>query len=345
MFGSGFSDIELPQLLTMVSQEQIASHYLGITDIPCVINAPYRSDEKPSLGIYLAKNDNVSFTDFGTKESGDVITLLMKIWRCDFRTCISRIYNDLGKFDNQVKTRDSMGRIKTLNHKSPVEIKVKFREWRDYDLEFWESYGISKPWLEFGDIHPISRIFFLSGETTRDFPAEKYAYVYIERKDNIVTLKIYQPKSTVCKWMSKHDSSVWDLWTKIPQKGKDLIITSSRKDALCLWENTGIPSVSLQGEGYIPKEHVINELKERFENIYILYDNDFQATENHGRIFATELSKRFNLIMIEIPDEYRAKDPSDLCLKYGRQKVREVILNLINTSINNLNKQTNERNI
>ena len=344
MFSSGFSNIELPELLTMISTEQIAANYLGITEIPCVICAPYRSDAKPSLGIYLGKNGNVHFTDFGTKESGDIITLLTKIWKCDFRSCINRIYNDISKQSKTVKTRNTIKKS-PLSHKSSTNIKVTFRKWKDYDLEFWESYGISKPWLEFGDIHPISRIFFISGDISRSFPAEKYAYAYVERKDKIVTLKIYQPKSIVCKWMNKHDSSIWDLWTQLPQKGDNLIITSSRKDALCLWENTGIPSVSLQGEGYIPKEHVVNELKSRFKNIYILYDNDFQSLENHGRLFAQKLSSLYNLTMIEIPDEYKSKDPSDLCLHYGRQKVREVVLQLINTSINKQKQIKNERNI
>jgi hypothetical protein len=42
------------------------------------------------------------------------------------------------------------------------------------------------------------------------------------------------------------------------------------------------------------------------------------------------------LTQIEIPSEYKAKDPSDLCKKYGRQKVNEVILKLVEDSFWNL---------
>ena len=61
------------------------------------------------------------------------------------------------------------------------------------------------------------------------------------------------------------------MWTKIPEKGENLVITSSRKDALTIIENCQIPTLSLQGEGYIPKEKVINILKERYKKYFLYY--------------------------------------------------------------------------
>lgn len=327
---SGFSDMYLKDICRNITEFQIATHYLGITSLPCLIKAPYRRDLTPSLSIYEYGN-KVRYKDFGTGESGGIFDLLMKLWRCSFEKCISQISNDIIKIQqsNHVTIQNNSHYKQHPGTHSNVEIKVKFREWKQYDIDYWESYGISLEWLKFGDVYPISRIFYINDGKMSDWAAEKYAYAYIERKDNVVTMKIYQPKSDKRKWISKHDSSVWDLWTKIPKWGERLIITSSRKDALCVWENTGIPCVSMQGEGYIPKEHVINELKSRFKRVFILYDNDFSSSENHGRIFASELSERFNLHMIEIPDEYKSKDPSDLCLNHGRETVRNVITKLV----------------
>ena len=158
-------------------------------------------------------------------------------------------------------------------------------------------------------------MFFTKDGITKIIPADKYAYAYIERKDGIVSIKIYQPFSDTMKWISKHDSSVWDLWTKLPESGERLIITSSRKDALCLWAN------------------VVNQLKQRFKNIYVLYDNDFKAVEkgeeNHGRVFGKHLSDMFGLIQIEIPEFYRSKDPSDLFRDWGKEVFRTVMQSLI----------------
>ena len=120
--------------------------------------------------------------------------------------------------------------------------------------------------------------------------------------------------------MNKHDGSVWDLWTKLPDKGDNLIITSSRKDALCIWANTGIPSLSLQAESYLPKQHVVQQLKDRFKNVYVLYDNDFDSSENHGRELGNLMAKEFDLIQIEIPDEYKSKDTSDLYKKLWKKR-------------------------
>ena len=58
-------------------------------------------------------------------------------------------------------------------------------------------------------------------------------------------------------------------------------------------------------------------------------DNDFKSDENHGHIFGKKLSEMFNLIQIEIPEEYKSKDPSDLCKNYNRETVQKVINKLI----------------
>lgn len=334
MFSKGYSDKFLKDFESSVTDRHVLSYYLHVDSVPCLISAPYRNDKHPSLSIYES-NGKIRFRDFATGYSGGMVDLLMRMWNCSFARCSSMIANDLEGIKSSIPSTviNNDGIATNQCHQKKVDIKVKIREWRKYDLEYWESYGISKEWLEFGEIYPISRIFYISDNGTSDYPAEKYAYVYIERKDGIVTYKIYQPKSVVRKWINKHDSSVWDLWTKLPERGERLIITSSRKDALCIWENTGIPSVSLQGEGYVPKEHVINELKSRFSYVFILYDNDFSSEENHGRMFATELSQKFNLIMIEIPDEYKSKDTSDLCLNHGRETVNKVITGLVEDKI------------
>ena len=85
----------------------------------------------------------------------------------------------------------------------------------------------------------------------------------------------------------------------------------------------------MQGEGYIPKQQVIDELKSRFKNIYILFDNDYDKDINVGKQYAEFLSKTFDIPYIEIPSEYKAKDPSDFVKKYGREKLKILIKELI----------------
>ena len=330
MISKGTDTIVIEDVRRVTTDYEVVNKYLGISVVPSNINSILREDKNPSLCIFPYK-DSLFFKDFGTNQSGNIYQLLSLYWNIPLNQVYRKIYNDFTSVN--YKSCCCKNRItKTIiKKKSNIDIKVKIREWKPWDIEYWSSYGINKQWLNYCDIFPISHIFLIhqNGEQIV-ISADKYAYVYIERKDNKVSLKIYQPYSTNFKWMSKHDSSVWDLWTKIPEKGDKLIITSSRKDALCLWANTGIPSLSLQGEGYIPKEKVINQLKDRYKKIYVFYDNDFKNEVNNGRNYGKAIADKFDLQQIEIPTEYKSKDPSDLYKNWGK----EVFLNVINSLIN-----------
>lgn len=327
MINKGFRSVSLSEIRQKYSDDEIAEKYLGVK-VPCLVCSPFREDKRPSLSLYYSKAGNLCYKDFATNEGGNLYDFLSKLWHMSFNQTISKIASDTGVTETLVKRP-----VRSLRKTTNSTLEVKIREWREYDVRFWSEFGISIEWLRYGDVYPITEMFFTKDGVTKIVPAEKYAYAYVERKDGVVTIKVYQPYSETMKWLSKHDSSVWDLWSKLPENGERLIITSSRKDALCLWANTGIPSLSLQGEGYIPKEHVVKQLKERFKDIYVLYDNDFQAVErgeeNHGRIFGKSLADMFGLIQIEIPDWYKSKDPSDLYKNWGKEVFITVMQSLI----------------
>lgn len=338
-FGKGSKSVSYEDILQVVSEYDILNYYLGITQIPCMIKAPYRLDNNPSVSLYSEDGRKINFHDFGQRIGGGVIKLLSRSWGTRVEYVLERISDDLPKITaNKSNYNTNIAKVhgesrKTYSKTTTLECKV--REWRGYDLDFWESFGVSKPWLEFGDVYAISHVILTKKGNRMSLPADKYAYVYVESKDGIITLKIYQPYSQTHKWLNKHDGSVWDLWTKLPETGEVLIITSSRKDALSIWENTGIPSCSLQAESYLPKPQVVALLKSRFKRILVLYDNDFKSEVNYGRLYGQELASAFELEQIEIPLEYYSKDPSDLCKNHGRLIQREVILGLINSRTNN----------
>lgn len=322
--------VGLDVLLGKTSEFDIMRFYLNIDVLPALINSPLRQDRNASVSIFSPDGVKVFYKDFGTGEHGSIFDLLGRMWNRTFSETITKIWDDIDKVKHN---RINLNRTRRgVIHKSNSILEVRTRQWFDYDMEYWNSYGINREWLEFGDVYPISHILITRDNITKIIPAEKLAYVYVERKDGKVSLKVYQPKSQRLKWLSKHDSSVWDLWSRLPDRGDTLFITSSRKDALCLWENTGIPSVSLQGEGYVPKEKVINQLKQRFRRVIIFFDNDYDKDENHGHIYASRLSGMFDLDMVEIPSEYKSKDPSDLFKNHGAETFRRVIKELVKQS-------------
>ena len=236
MVSKGTDTISIDDVRRITTDYEVVNKYLGISVVPSNINSILREDKNPSLCIFPYK-DGLFYKDFGTNQSGNIYQLLSLYWNIPLNQVYRKIITDFNSNNKLSCCKKSSKTI--IKRKSNINIKVKIRNWKPWDIEYWSSYGISLKWLEYCDIFPISHIFLIhqNGEQLT-ISADKYAYVYIERKDNKVSLKIYQPYSTNFKWMSKHDASVWDLWTKIPEKGDKLIITSSRKDALCLWANT-----------------------------------------------------------------------------------------------------------
>lgn len=321
------------EVFSKVSESDILYFYLGITHLPIVICSPLRKDTNPSLGLHYNKSGHIVYKDFATGEGGSLYTLLMKVLNLSFGELMENIYLNLVESTNCTTSTPILQynrkSAKSAKKSSVVDIQVALRPWKPWDREYWSSYGITKEFLKFGKVFPVSHIFLIrEDESCTSVPAEKHAYVYIEEKDNKISLKVYQPFSKDYKWINKHTSDVWDLWQQLPLTGDYLIITSSRKDALCIWCNTGIPSCSLQAESYLPKESVINELKGRFKNIFILYDNDFSKPVNHGREYGKTLASTFGLPQIELPEELGAKDSSDLYQLHGREVLRDTIFKL-----------------
>lgn len=333
-FGKGCISVSLADILNKVSEFDIASYYLNIDKIPCIINSPLRKDATPSFGLYSMDGKRIFYYDFASKDKGGLFDLLGKLWKVAYIQVLERIYKEVIPKNNDIKISKSNHSSNNTNNilgvKLDVSLSVKLREWRDYDFQYWSSYGISEYWLKLAEVHPISHKIITKNNKKFVFAADKYAYCFIERKENKIGLKIYQPLNTKgYKWQSSTDKSVWSLWTKIPKTGESLFIASSLKDCLNLWANTGIPAICLQGEGYVPKPHVIQELKERFKKIIVFYDNDYSKEHNTGRENSLTLAKKYDLYRIEIPEMYEAKDPSDLFKKYGKIKYKEIITKIL----------------
>jgi len=334
-FSTGNSSVNLAELKKKVSDAKLAFHYLGVNKIPCIINSPLRKDSHPSFGLYSRDGEKVNWVDFATKDKGSIYDLLCKMWHCSFREMLSKIDSELDNLDTKVEVNESSPCEILVTSKSDTDIKVKVREWREYDIQYWESYGVPVEWLEYAEVYPISHIIYLKGSSSYVMGASKYAYAYVEHKEGRDTIKVYQPfMERRRKWINKHDRSVISLWTKIPERGDKVVICSSLKDALCLWANTGIPALAVQGEGYGISDTALKELKRRYKKIYILFDND-----EAGLADGEKLAAQTGFINVVLPPFKDGKDVSDL---YKIKGLKE-FLSVINTIINNEQSDTTIR--
>lgn len=328
-FSTGNDSVTLEELRNKVSEADIVAHYLGVTKVPCIISSPLRKDRRPSFGLYSKDGQKISWVDLATKERGGVYDLLSFMWHCPFKEVLSRVNRDFSSFKGGATVDARIPCIvkDVTTYDSNTDLQCKIREWRKYDIDYWASYGVPLEWLKYAEVYPISNKIVIKGGKTYVLGADKYAYAFVEHKEGKVTLKIYQPyNKNGHKWSNKHDRSVVSLWTKIPEYGDKVVICSSLKDALCLWANTGIPALAIQGEGYGISNTAITELKRRYKEIYILLDNDKAGLED-----GEKLAKETGFTNIVLPQFEGGKDVSDLYKSHGATEFKSIITSLLNT--------------
>lgn len=295
------------------------------------ILSPFRNEKNPSFGYFRGSSGEICFKDFAGGK-GDCIKFVQILFKINFFQALSKIATDFNLADKFLieempKTLKNYDSSKFSSREEVMQrveedkrIGVKTREWNKGDREFWSRYGVSKKLLLYYGVHPIS-YFFIGNEIIK---ADTFAYSFKEFKDGIETYKIYQPFNNKYKWVTNQDSSIWHGWGQLPNTGHELIITKSLKDVMAIRNLIDVPAVSLQNEGILPKNSVMEELKDRFILIYLLFDNDFDKDINIGRKKGVELAKSQGILHLEIPTEFKSKDFSDLVKNYGRVRATKI---------------------
>jgi len=317
-------------LLEKVSDVDIYRHYIDQElDFKSNILSPLRREKEPSFGFFIGQSGEICFKDFRIG-SGDCINLVERMYNLSFYDAMSKIVIDFGltndfyyknideTINKAVIHDDRKNVIKTL--KKNKNIAISRRKPQMHDVIFWEQFGITKTILNKYRVEPI-RFFFINDSCIK---ADKYAYAFIEHKDNKETYKIYQPFNKEFKWLNNHDNSVWQGWEQLPEKADTLIITKSLKDVMSINSVLNLPSTALQSEKIIPKDNIIKELKERFEFIHVLYDNDYDKDVNWGEEYSKKLTKKYNLLFSQIPTRYESKDFSDLVKNHGIETAKKL---------------------
>ena len=311
----------IQEIMKRVSHADLLSHYLGITSLPVLINSPFRRDAHPSFSIYSPDGTRVLYKDHATGERGDIYSLLERRDNLSFSELIRKIgseidFNTKAEFNNTSST--STNSFKNVTR----DLKVRIRDWKDYDLQYWGSYGVSLKWLKYANVYPIDYKIIYKGKERFIFPAAKYAYVFVEKKEGKVSLKVYQPKvlDKKRKWDNSNDASVVGLWAKMPLKGDKIVICSSLKDALCLWSNTGIPAIYVQSETTGLSNTAQEELRRRFHSVFICFDNDAPGISD-----GKELAAKTGFKNIILPKFDGGKDLSDLYKAKGKEEFIKIV--------------------
>lgn len=314
-------------ILSRFSEEQLMEYYLHIPVKKGLFRSPLRRDKQPTCSFYRNKSGTLIFKDFATGQHLNIFDVVQSIFRCDYFESLRIIANDFGIVrDNALHKNPgkiNLNPIK-IKDKEISKIQIEVQEFTDSELKWWGKYGISKDILKRFDVYSCKHVFLndqLFAESQQHCPIFGY---YGKKYQGLELWRCYFPKRTSFRFITNWPSKKIQGYDQLPKKGKLLVITKSMKDSMCLY-SCGITACAPNSENLFIPDKVLEDLKNRFENIVVLYDNDRPGLYNMAKI----RKEHPELTYVFIPKKYGSKDISDFYKDHGRKET----LNLIKTFI------------
>ena len=314
-------------ILSRFSEEQLMEYYLHIPVKKGLFRSPLRRDKQPTCSFYRNKSGTLIFKDFATGQHLNIFDVVQSIFRCDYFEALRIIANDFGIVrDNALHKNPgkiNLNPIK-IKDKEISKIQIEVQEFTDSELKWWGKYGISKDILKRFNVYSCKHVFLndqLFAESQQHCPIFGY---YGKKYQGLELWRCYFPKRTSFRFITNWPSKKIQGYDQLPKKGKLLVITKSMKDSMCLY-SCGITACAPNSENLFIPDKVLEDLKNRFENIVVLYDNDRPGLYNMAKI----RKEHPELTYVFIPKRYGSKDISDFYKDHGRKET----LNLIKTFI------------
>lgn len=314
-------------ILSRFSEEQLMEYYLHMPVKKGLFRSPLRRDKQPTCSFYRNKSGTLIFKDFATGQHLNVFDVVQSIFRCDYFEALRIIANDFGIVrDNALHKNPgkiNLNPIK-IKDKEISKIQIEIQEFTDNELKWWGRYGITRDILRRFDVYSCKHVFLndqLFAESQQHCPIFGY---YGKKYQGLELWRCYFPKRTSFRFITNWPSKKIQGYDQLPKKGKLLVITKSMKDSMCLY-SCGITACAPNSENLFISDKVLEDLKSRFENIVVFYDNDRPGLYNMAKI----RREHPELTYIFIPRKYGSKDISDFYKDHGRKET----LNLIKTFI------------
>ena len=314
-------------ILSRFSEEQLMEYYLHLPVKKGLFRSPLRRDKQPTCSFYRNKSGTLIFKDFATGQHLNVFDVVQSIFKCNYFESLRIIANDFGIVRDSA-LRKNPGKINLnpikIKDKEISKIQIEVQEFTDSELKWWGKYGISKDILKRFDVYSCKHVFLndqLFAESQQHCPIFGY---YGKKYQGLELWRCYFPKRTSFRFITNWPSKKIQGYDQLPKKGKLLVITKSMKDSMCLY-SCGITACAPNSENLFIPDKVLEDLKNRFKNIVVLYDNDRPGLYNMAKI----RKEHPELTYVFIPKKYGSKDISDFYKDHGRKET----LNLIKTFI------------
>ena len=246
------------------------------------ISNPFLSTKQktPSFSIFH-KNGFWMFKDFATGDSGDLVTLVQRLDKCNYIQAERKIKELSGlKSDFEPKTNDI------------TDVSIDYKNFEEHEIAYFKQFGIK------GELFVESK---LNIKCVKSFSYTKNEERKTKnsRKDNPIFIydtygKIYMPLNKYehkgkkiddrFRWLKeKTQSYIFGL--ENIDNAEFAICTGGEKDVLTL-QSHGIPAFCFNSETFIPSTPELERIYAKTDSVYVLYDID--AT---GASFSEKLQK------------------------------------------------------
>jgi hypothetical protein len=297
-------------MLSKVSELDIYKRYIGDNiSIREMISSPLRNDDRtPSFRLYYGNNGKLKFVDYGTGIKGEVFNFVLLMFpTLDFKSMLEMVWNDMSC--NSIPSLYIPNKEIVRKQRAFPEIRIQRRESNIEDLKWWNSWGISAETLNKFRVVPISR-FYMSNYGWWTCRTPSYAY------DLLNEWKIYRPHEKEMRFIS--GGMTLQGYDLLDEQGDICVIQKSYKDVMLLNEFQ-ISSFASQAESIDVPEHIMQDILQRFKQVYIWGD-----TDNSGEAFVNRHVERYGIKGIFNDDD--TKDVSDHFRQYGKESTNELII-------------------
>ena len=317
-------------ILSKVNQESIMQHYTGL-DVSSkkLMLSPFRVDNHFTVSFYKSKSDILYLHDFATNEHINCFQAVMKKFGVNYYEALNIIAKDFNLIEGENNKSEVQPTIVApLKETKSSIIQVQIKDYSNEELEWWNKFGISKRTLKKFHVYSLEHV-FVNGELkfTSSKQCPIYGYYFGKDKNCKELWKIYFPtnKEHGIRFLNNLPNKKLQGYKQLKDSDDILIITKSQKDCMCFYE-FNINAVSPSSESTFCSEKQIEEFKNRFKHIIVMYDQDKAGKHNMYKIRL----KYPELDYFVIPSYLKAKDFSDLVKLYGKEKVKELLNKCLN---------------
>lgn len=304
-----------------INQESIMQYYTGL-DVRSkkLTFSPFRNDNHVTCSFYKSKSNILYLHDFATNEHINCFQVVMKKFNVNYYEALEIIAKDFGLIKGTHSNEVAPIIIKPLKETESSNIQVQIKDYTEEELKWWETFGISKKLLKKYHIYSLQHV-FINGQLrfTSSNKCPIYGYYFGKDKNGIEKWKCYFPLKTEYRFLNNLSKKILQGYHQLPKTGDLLVITKSMKDVVALY-GFGIPAVSPNSETLFIDDKKLEEFKNRFKHILVLYDNDRPGLYNMAKI----RREHPELNYFYMP-WYLAKDFTDSIKLVGVENMKEYV--------------------